>query len=427
MSHHYTRLASGLTIVSEHVAEAASITLNIGVNVGSRHEQQHQLGLAHFLEHMAFKGTKKRSAQRIAEEFDDIGGYLNAYTDREQTVYTARILEEYVDQAIDILADIIQNSQFDPVEIARERQVIEQEIAQSHDTPDDIVFDILQDVIYPNQSLGKPILGNVASIEAFATHDFHQFMADHYHPNRMVVSAAGAVHHDEFVSKISKLMDHLPGQENASLPCVLSAHYTGGQRVVTRPELEQVQALCAFPGISCHDEHYYALQMLVLILGGGMSSRLFQEIREKRGLVYSIYSYISSYQDTGMIGIYSGCSADSVDSLIPAIKEVLNQLMDKGPNEAEMARARTQMRSGLLMAQESSSFKADELVRNYLTYGRHIGYDEIWDKIRQIDVRRLQDTAERFFTNPSSWVLLGPVKSNKLDNIDKFNINKVSS
>ncbi len=352
------RLPNGLRIVTEVMPGLESAAVGLWVNAGGRHERIEQNGIAHFLEHMAFKGTERRNALQIAEEIEDVGGYINAYTSREATAYYARVLKADVPLALDVIADIVLNPVFHSDEIEVERGVILQEIGQALDTPDDVIFDWLQEASYPGQALGRTILGPTDRVSRFARTDLSGFISEHYGPGQMVLSAAGAVDHDVIMRLAEKAFGHLP-------PVQLSTHdvavFHGGERRELRA-LEQVHFAMALEAPCYSDPDVYTAQVYATLLGGGMSSRLFQEIREKRGLCYSIFAQAGAYADTGMMTIYAGTSAEDIAHLSDLTVDELRRVADD-VSDAEVSRARAQMKAGLLMGLESPSSRAERLAR----------------------------------------------------------------
>ena len=365
MSVKLDRLGNGLRVVTEHMPGLQSASVGLWVDAGGRHERVDQNGIAHFLEHMAFKGTARRTALQIAEEIEDVGGYINAYTSRETTAYYARVLEADVPLALDVIADIVLNPAFDESEIEVERGVILQEIGQALDTPDDVIFDWLQEAAYPEQPMGRTILGPTERVSAFGRSDLSGFVAEHYGPGQMIVSAAGAVDHDQIMRMAEDLFGHLIPTSPFTAD---AAKFAGGERREIKG-LEQVHFALAFesPGY-CADDIYTA-QIYATLLGGGMSSRLFQEIREKRGLCYTIFAQAGAYADTGMMTVYAGTSAEDIGGLVSLTTDELRRAVDD-LNEAEVARARAQMKAGLLMGLESPSSRAERLARVVYNRGR---------------------------------------------------------
>ena len=402
-----TTLDNGLRVISEEIPYLETASVGVWVDAGARCEQPEINGISHLLEHMAFKGTQIRSARDIAEEIEAVGGHLNAYTSREQTAYFAKVLKDDTPLALDILADILQNPTFDEDELEREQTVVVQEIGQAQDTPDDIIFDYFQDIAFPDQPLGRPVLGTSENVQSFTRDNLSAYMDQHYTPGRMVVSAAGNVDHDQLVELTNKtFLRSTSTVDNANE----EANYVGGHLYQSR-DLEQVHLLIGFNGLAYKDQDYYALQVFSTLLGGGMSSRLFQKVREERGLAYSIYSFSTSYVDSGLFGIYAGTSADSTCELI---ETVCNELLDVVENigATETARARAQLKSGLLMSLESTSARSEQLARQLLLFGRPISNAEIIEKIDSADPSKLSAVAERLFKNGAPIITaLGPTSN----------------
>lgn len=405
MSIKQTTLSNGLRVVSDFIPHVETVSLGIWVDVGTRHETKNINGIAHVLEHMAFKGTKTRSAVQIAQEIESVGGYLNAYTGREMTAYYARVLKNDSELAVDILADILQNSTFDANEFAREQGVIIQEIGQSNDTPDDIVFDYFQETCFPNQPMGWPTLGTVDVIQSLTPDVVKKYMHDHYGAKQMVFSAAGNIEHEKLVEYAKARFNNLP--ESCPKETVLSSYQGGDYR--KQKDLEQVHILLGFESLPFGHDDYYALSIFSTLFGGGMSSRLFQEIREKRGLVYSIYSYAQSYADSGLFTIYAGTGEKEAAELLPVvcneIKTVTNSL-----NEAEINRAKAQLKSSLLMGLESTSARCERLAHNFLRYNRYISADEMIQKINAVDAQKIKNTMQKIFSTKPTLTALGPVE-----------------
>jgi len=377
-------LANGLRVVTENMPGLKSASVGIWIMAGGRHERVDQNGIAHFLEHMAFKGTTRRTALRIAEEIEDVGGYINAYTSREMTAYYARVLEDDVALAIDVIADILLDPLFEQAEIDVERGVILQEIGQALDTPDDIVFDWLQEVAYPDQPLGRTILGPTDRIRAFGREDLAGFVGEHYGPDRMILSAAGAVDHDAICALAERLFGHMPASPAGMEP--EPARFVGGERRELK-QLEQVHFALALEGPDYRDPEIYTAQVFANALGGGMSSRLFQEIRENRGLCYTIFAQAGAYADSGMMTIYAGTSGEQIDELANLTIDEMRRSADD-MSEAEVARARAQMKAGMLMGLESPSNRAERLARMLSIWG-HV--PSVEDTVERIDAVGLAD------------------------------------
>ena len=381
-----------------------SAAVGLWVNAGGRHERVNQNGIAHFLEHMAFKGTKRRTALQIAEEIEDVGGFINAYTSREATAYYARVLRDDVPLALDVVADIVLNPIFAPAEIEVERGVILQEIGLALDTPDDIVFDWLQEASYPDQPLGRPILGPSEQVSRFGRDDLASFVAEHYGPAQMVLAAAGAVDHDAIMRMAEDLFGHLA-------PIAQSHHdiarFQGGERREIR-DLEQVHFTLAFEAPAYGDDDVYTAQIYATLLGGGMSSRLFQEIREKRGLCYSIFAQAGAYADTGMMTLYAGTSAEDIGDLANLTIDELRRVASD-VTEAEVKRARVQMKAGLLMGLESPTSRAERLARLVSIWDRVPPLSETLARIEAVDHARVAAYAGKLIDSKrAALALYGP-------------------
>ncbi len=405
MSVEITTLENGLRVVTDAMAHLESAAVGLWIDAGARHESEEMHGIAHLLEHMAFKGTERRSARDIAQEIEAVGGHLNAYTGREHTAYYARVLKADVALAVDILADILQNSVFDPKEFERERQVVIQEIGQAFDTPDDIVFDHLQEVAFPGQAIGRPILGTAEGIQAMPRENLQAFMARHYRAPRMVLVAAGAVRHEEIVRLAER---HLCDLGRADETGLSPARFSGGE-FRERRDLEQVHFTLALPGLTYADEDFYAYQVTATVLGGGMSSRLFQEVREIRGLCYSIFAFASSFVDDGIFGVYAGTGAEEVAELVPVICGELAKL-GRDADEEEVARARAQLKAGILMSLEGSGARAEQLARQLLIHGRPIPLEELVGEVDAVDAEAVRRVARRLVEGGAPAIAaLGPI------------------
>jgi len=384
-----------------------SASLGIWIKAGGRHERAEENGIAHFLEHMAFKGTKSRSALQIAEMIEDVGGYINAYTSREVTAYYTRVLKEDVALSINLLFDILQNSLFEEKEIEVERGVILQEIGQSLDTPDDVIFDWLQDISYPDQALGRTILGPSERVKNFSRANLIDFIAQHYHPERMILSAAGGIDHDEIIRLAEASFGALPmraAPENFG-----KAKFFGGE-FRKEKSLEQAHVALAFESPSYRDDDIYTAQIYSVALGGGMSSRLFQEIREKHGLCYTIFAQAGAFSDTGMITIYAGTSEAQVPDLMSlTFDELRRAAEDMSSNELE--RARAQMKAGMLMGLESASNRAERLARQVQVWGYVPDLEETVAKIENVTLDRLRSFSEHIASKaPAALALYGPIQ-----------------
>ncbi len=388
-----SRLSNGLTIVTHTMAQIESVALGIWVKSGSRNERAEEHGIAHMLEHMAFKGTENRTAYQIATDIEDVGGEINAATSVETTAYFARVLKDDMPLAVDILTDIITSSKFEEEELEREKQVVLQEINATQDTPDDIVFDYFTETAFRHQTIGRPILGTPDSVRSFTSDNLRSFMNEHYSADRMIVIAAGAVEHEQFVREVESRLGSFRAHSVAPLTDL--ANYVGGDFREYR-NLKDAQVLIGFEGRAYHMRDYYASQILSIILGGGMSSRLFQEVREKRGLCYSIYAFHWGFSDTGLFGIHTATNEDGLAELVPVVLEELYKA-SKNISQKELDRARAQYRANLTMSRESPSSRMQMIARQMSLYGRPIPSSELMERLSLITVDRLADLAERLF------------------------------
>jgi predicted Zn-dependent peptidase len=375
------KLKNGITVVTETMPHLKTAALGIWVGAGSRHEAETEHGISHLLEHMAFKGTRRRDARTIAEEIEAVGGDLNAATSVEATAYYARVLGEHVPLGLDILCDILTEPAFDPAELAREQNVIVQEIGAASDTPDDLVFDLFQRQAFPGQPMGRPILGTPASVRSFTPERLRGYLAARYRGSRMIVAAAGAVDHQAIVAEVTRL---LASVHDAAPPPPPAAKYGGGIETGAR-DLEQVHLVLGLEGRSYHAPEFYALQIFTNLLGGGLSSRLFQEAREKRGLCYSISAFHSPYSDVGLFGVYAGTDPADTGELMQVVVDELASAAETA-SAAEVARAKAQMKVGLVTALESSSMRAEQIARQILAFGRPIPLEELIAKIDAVTV-----------------------------------------
>ncbi|WP_316013441.1 pitrilysin family protein [Roseobacter sp. HKCCA0434] len=399
------RLPNGVRVVTENMPSMKSATLGVWVTAGGRHERAEQNGIAHFLEHMAFKGTARRSALDIAEAIEDVGGYINAYTSREMTAYYARVLAEDADLALDVISDIVLNPVFDPREIEVERGVILQEIGQALDTPDDIIFDWLQETAYPDQSFGRTILGPSERVKAFSRADFEGFVAEQYGPQNLIVAAAGGIDHDRIVRLAEEAFGHLTPRPR---PAVTPAAFRGGELREIKP-LEQAHFTFALESSGYRANDVYDAQVYAAAMGGGMSSRLFQEAREKRGLCYTIFAQPGSYADTGMLTIYAGTSGDEIGGLAELVVDEFRRSTED-MTEREIARAKAQMKAGLLMSLESPSSRAERLARLLAIWDRVPTLEETVARIDAVSADSVMDHAQRLIgAGRGAMALYGPV------------------
>ena len=400
-----TTLANGLRVASADMPGLESVAVGVWVNAGARNETAELNGVSHLLEHMAFKGTRRRNALAIAEEIESVGGHLNAYTSREQTAYIARVLKGDVPLAVDLLADILQHTTMPEDELAREREVVIQEIAQVHDTPDDIVFDQFQETAFPDQPIGRSILGTVEKVGGFSRQSLMDYMGEQYNAENMVAVAAGRIDHDDFVTLVEAAFDSLPPATQVTIE---PAVYRGGDKRSER-DLEQVHLVIGFNGVPFGDSAFFAEQVMSTVLGGGMSSRLFQEVREKRGLAYSVFSFATSYADSGLFGIYAGAGESHIGELIPVICDEVAKL-SQAIDDDELDRARAQIKASLLMSLESPSSRCEQIARHMLIYGRPMPAAEVIEKIDAVDCDAVTAAARRLLDDGRPTVTaLGPI------------------
>ena len=404
--HQITTLKNGLRVVSEQMPGLGSASVGIWIMAGARHERAEENGIAHFLEHMAFKGTKKRSALQIAEAIEDVGGYINAYTSRDMTAYYARVLGDDVPLAVEVIADIVLNPVFDPREIEIERHVILQEIGQALDTPDDVIFDWLQEASYPGQAIGRPILGPAERIAAYGAGDLRGFVAGHYGPSQMILSGAGAVDHDALVRMAEAEFGHL---SPLIMPAAEPALFAGSERREVK-DLEQAHIALAFEAPAIKHPDVFAAQVYAGLLGGGMSSRLFQKLREERGLCYTTFAQAGAHDDTGSLTIYAGTAEDDIAELARLTIDEIRRTADD-LTEAEVARARVQMKAGMVMGLEGPSARAERLARLLAIWDRVPSLEETVERIEAVDRESVRAYAQRMAEEARlALALYGPVE-----------------
>jgi predicted Zn-dependent peptidase len=400
-----SRLSNGLTVATETLPSIESVALGVWVKSGARNERDDEHGMAHLLEHMAFKGTSTRSAFEIASQIEDVGGEINAATSVETTSFYARVLADDAPLAIDLLSDILQDSEFDPDELEREQHVILQEIGAAHDTPDDVVFDRFTETAYRHQTIGRSILGTPETVKSFTSAQLHAFMERQYGADDMVVVAAGDIKHDVFVRDVEKRLGTFRSKSDSVMPQY--AQYVGGDFREQR-DLMDAQIVLGFEGRAYHVRDFYASQVLSMILGGGMSSRLFQEVRERRGLCYSVYAFHWGFSDTGIFGIHAATGQSDIAELVPVIISELQKSGDEILQE-ELDRARAQYRAGLIMSAESPASRASQIARQMLLFGRPIGKDELMERLSALTIERLSDLSSRLFSTKPTVTAVGPV------------------
>ena len=397
-------LKNGLRIAVDELNSVQTVCIAVFVGTGSRNEDLSNNGISHFLEHMAFKGTKNRTAQQIAQEFDDIGGRINAYTSRERTVYYVKVLKKDAKFACEFLADILQNSTFDKEELEKERGVILQEIAMTNDTPDDIIFDYFSNTAFPNQAVGRSILGPVENVKKFTQQDLKNYIDSQYNNSNISIVASGNIKEKDFVKYVE---DSFTNLGNGKIKEFENGKYKGGD-FRKEKKLEQANLILGFEGISYKDKDFYKSQILSAILGGGMSSRLFQEVREKRGLCYSIYAFNYANYDSGSFGIYSATNSNQANELIDVTIGELQQIT-KNITDEELKRAKAQLTASLLMAAESSNNRSQKLGNDILSYGRIRPYEEITKNISDIEKQDVMNLADKIFSSKLTFSAIGEV------------------
>ena len=404
MSVELTTLPSGLRIVTERMPHVETASLGVWIAAGSRHESAEEHGLSHLLEHMAFKGTARRSARTIAEEIEAAGGELNAATSTESTTYYAHLLGADVPLGLDILADILTASAFDPDELAREKDVILQEIGAVEDTPDDLVFDLFHAAAYPDQAVGRPILGTAERVTSFDRETIAAYLGRHYGAGAAIVGAAGAVEHARIVAEAEARFADLPA--SGASPAA-AARYLGGDSVLRR-KLEQAHLVVGFEGLPLDHPDHYAIHIFANAVGGGMSSRLFQDVRETRGLAYSIYAFHWSYSDTGLLGFYAATSGAKLRDLTHVSLDAL-AAATVDLDADEIRRAKAQVKVGLLTALESPSARSEQMARQLLAFGRVLPRDEIVARIDELDVEQIRRAGARALKTRATVSAIGPV------------------
>lgn len=402
-----SQLPNGMRVVSHTMPHLQTVSLGVWVASGARHETEREHGISHLLEHMAFKGTARRTAAEIAEEIEQVGGDLNAATSLDTTYYYARVLKDDVGVALDLIADILQNPRYANDDLERERDVIIQEIASTRDSPEDMVFDLVQDAAFSDQPLGRPILGTVESVSSFTPADLRAFLDGRYKAGSMVLSAAGNVSHDALVAHARRLFADLASGE---APPAVAARYVGGSRIAEKA-FEQAHIVLGYEGFPYRDEDFFAVQVFSGLFGGGMSSRLFQEVREKRGLCYSIYSSAWGVSDTGFVSVNAATGPDMAGQLVDVIRTELVKVAGDLVSEAELRRSKAQLKAGLLMSLESSTGRAEQMARHLIAHDRVIPTEELIAKVEAVDREAVRKTVERLLTGAKpSFALVGARK-----------------
>ncbi|KGX93125.1 zinc protease [Pontibacillus halophilus JSM 076056 = DSM 19796] len=396
--------SNGLRIVMEEIPTVRSVTIGLWVLAGSRNETKENNGISHFIEHMFFKGTKKRSAKDIAEAFDSIGGQVNAFTSKEYTCYYAKVLDHHRDTALDVLSDMFFHSTFDPEEMEREKKVVLEEINMAEDTPDDIVHDLLAKATYGNHPLGYPILGTEETLRSFTKEHIQAYMEENYTPENIVISVAGNVS-DAFISQIEQIFgSYTTGKKQSSL--ILPSFQ--GEHIARKKDTEQAHLTLGYNGVSLHHEDIFSLVVFNNVLGGSMSSRLFQEVREQRGLAYSVFSYHSSHIDSGLLTIYGGTGKNYLTELKDTIEETVQQLVRNGLSDKELTNSKEQLKGNILLSLESTNSRMSRNGKNELLLRRHRSLDELIEQIDGVNHTTIDRIVKDVFTNEPASALISP-------------------
>lgn len=403
-----TKLDNGIHVLSESVPYVDLVSVGMWVCVGSRHEAPSLRGMSHFIEHMLFKGTENRSARQIADEIDSIGGHLNGLTDKETTWYYAKVLSEYMPKAVEIIADMALHSVLDPVEIDHEKSVVVEEIKRHEDTPDDLVHDMVAESLWDGHPLSAPVIGSRKTVESFSREDIVGFMKEHYTPDRIVISAAGNLEHEAFVDVVNKYFGDMKG---CGTTCEEQPIFTSASKKIVAKPVEQIHFCVGMPGYSQLDENRYALALLDAAIGGGMSSRLFQEIRENRGLAYAIGSYVAAYREGGILVIYGGTSREHFDEVVDLINKELKAVKTGGLGEDEMVRAKNQIKGALVLGQENMTNRMSRIANSMIYFGRVKTLQELIDSVMKVTADDLLRVADEVLSeDKTAFVAIGPSK-----------------
>ncbi len=401
-----TALKNGLRVVTVERPQTETVCLGIWVNTGSACETADINGISHFVEHMVFKGTAKRNSLQISEDIENVGGHTNAYTSREFTVFYAKMLKADTELALDVLADFVMAPTFDAEEMAKEKEVVVQEIKQTNDDPSDIVFDYFNETAYKNQPIGRSILGTADLVRSFDADKLRKYMSTNYAAENIVVAAAGNIKHEDFVEMVKQRMENLRAKTDYKKA---SQIYTGGEFIKKR-DIEQAQVLLGFNGVDYHHKLYYPIAIMSNILGGGMSSRLYQEIREKRGLVYTVYSFSNSHTQSGIFGVYAGLNQEEIKNYMPVVTDEIKKIMNEPVSDKEINRVKVQFKANILMALEKSSSTAEVIARHQLCHNRNIPMEEIVEKIEKVSKEDVMKAAQFIFSGKPTYTLLGNLK-----------------
>jgi predicted Zn-dependent peptidase len=402
-----TTLAGGLRVLTESMPSVRSASIGIWADVGSSLERREQRGISHLVEHMLFKGTERRNAREIAETMDGVGGSLNAFTDKEMTCYYAKVIDRHVPLALDVLSDMFLHSLFDPHELAKEQKVVLEEIKMYEDSPDELIHDLFLQTMWSGSNLGEPTIGFADTVTRVTPADLRAHMARHYAPDSVIVAAAGNVEHERFVELAAECFESFKGNSESFEP---DAPQTTPSALVRQKDSEQAYVVLGSRGLNVRDDRRFALSVLDTVLGGGMSSRLFQEIREKRGLVYSVYSFQAAYRAAGLFGIYAGTSAENVQPCIDVIAEQLASLrsIEIGANELHLAKEH--IKGNLTLSLESTSSRMIRLGRNEFALERQVTPEEIEERVDAVTASQIVELAHDLFAEDQLGLcILGPV------------------
>jgi len=407
-----TVLENGLRVITEAWPHTEAASVGIWVRTGSRDERPEENGLSHFIEHLVFKGTRRRSALDIVREIESVGGTINAFTAKEYTCFHARVLDKDLPLALDVLCDLLTEPLFDPVELEKERMVILQEIKMADDVPDDHIYDLFHRSFWGDHPLGLPIIGTKETVSSFSREQIEGFFRRRYTPERMIVAAAGHIEHEEVVREVERRLGSIPPSDDHR-PEPRAEGGKGGVGVEYR-ELEQVHLCLGVRGIPYAHPNRFAGYVLHTILGGNMSSRLFQEIREKRGLTYSVYSFMNSYRDSGVLGVYAGTTKEELDEVIDLILRELRRMKAGEVEEREVQVAKEYLKGNMVLALESSDGRMSRLAKNEIYFGRHIPLEEALRELDRVDVERVLEASREFFNASFNLVLLGSLKEEEV-------------
>ena len=414
-------LENGVRIVGEEITNLRSVAIGIWIATGSRYETPQNNGISHFLEHMFFKGTDKYTAKELAQVFDGLGGQVNAFTSKEYTCFYARVLDEHFQVAIDTLADMLFHSRFPEEEIEKEKKVVIEEIGMYEDTPDELVMDLLSAGVYGNHPLGYTILGQEANLQSFLREDLTGYIQDHYTPSNMVVSVAGNVRQSEVVKLATALFGNASGAMKACEKDVMTPPFHEAISVREK-DIEQVHLTLAWAGLSMHDERLYALVLMNNCLGNTSSSRLFQDIREERGMAYSVFSYHSSYVDCGMFGVYAATSPEHLDEVAERIDVICKEMAKFGMSEDELQKAKEQVKGSMMLSLESTSSRMSRLGKNELMLLREVTADESLSLINTVTREDVLQVAQAILTDRVAVSAVGPVGESEFSRFSRSRV-----